>query len=86
MKRFIKANTLYLYHATNKKNLDSIMEKGLLMNSSANWEEMYIEDQVFLALNTKAAKEYFKGPKEDLIMLKVSLDSLDSNYINSISN
>ena len=44
--------SLYLYHATDRKNLDSIMQNGLLVNPpSHNWEGMYCDRKVFLALN-----------------------------------
>lgn len=35
---------LYLFHATDRKNLDSIMKNGLLVNPpDHNWKDMYCE-------------------------------------------
>ena len=77
--------SLYLYHATDRKNLDSIMQNGLLVNPpSHNWEGMYCDNQLFLALNYDAALAYAESadnPPEDIVVLKVKLDVLNDSSI-----
>lgn len=74
---------LYLYHATDRKNLESIKQNGLLINSPEhNWKDMYCDGQIFLALNAEAAEEYAKSsdnPPNDIVVLKVDIDSLNEN-------
>lgn len=78
-------NDLWLYHATNKKNLPSIMERGLLSNPPAhNWEEMYVEDQVFLAFSAKDAVCYcseLKMKAKDIAVLRIKLTDLDEDSL-----
>ena len=78
---------LYLYHATDKKNLESIKKTGLLINPPSHaWEkEMNVETlkgKIFLALNATAAIEYMEElgtcPKE-IVILKVDLDCLNQS-------
>ena len=50
---------LYLYHATGRENLESILRSGLLIDPPVhNWEDMYCEKQIFLAYNTTASIIY----------------------------
>ena len=85
MKRLIKSSSLYLYHATSKEYLDSILKNGLLINPPhKNWEGMYCDGQIFLALNTTAAQYYVTTQKNkfnEIVMLKINLDSLDDSKI-----
>ena len=74
---------LYLYHATDRKYLDSIKKSGLLINPpDHNWKDMYCEGQIFLALSAEVAEDYAsssENPPEDIVILKVKLDSLNDN-------
>ena len=71
---------MYLYHATDRKNLESIKKNGLLIHPPHhNWEGMYCDDQIFLALNAEAALSYAESaenPPEDIVVLKVKLEDL----------
>ena len=75
---------LYLYHATDRKNLKSIMSKGLLIHPPKhNWDGMYCENQIFLALNAKTAEDYAgtaDNAPEDIVVLKIDIKSLNSKY------
>lgn len=72
---------MYLYHATDRKNLESILQNGLLINPpSHNWESMYCDNQIFLALDASVAEDYADtadNPPEETVILKVNLDSLN---------
>lgn len=78
---------LYLYHATDRKNLESIKKNGLLINppEHAFAEEIGVEalkNKIFLALNADAAEAYAECADEypdDIVVLKVKLDSLNDN-------
>ena len=78
---------LYLYHATDRKNLESIKKYGLLINppEHAFAEEIGVEalkNKIFLALNADAAEAYAECADEcpdDIVVLKVKLDSLNDN-------
>ena len=78
---------LYLYHATDRKNLESIKKNGLLINppEHAFAEEIGLEalkNKIFLALNADAAEAYAECADEcpdDIVVLKVKLDSLNDN-------
>ena len=71
---------LYLYHATDRKNLESILANGLLTNPpSHNWDAMYCDGKVFLALNASVAEDYADtsdNPPDEVVILKVKLDAL----------
>lgn len=80
-------SNLYLYHATDRKNLESIKQNGLLINppEHAFKEEIGIEalkGKIFLALNADAAEAYAECADEcpeDIVVLKVDVDSLNQN-------
>lgn len=79
---------LYLYHATDRKNLDSILENGLLINPPRhNWKGMtdnYYQKSIFLAFGPNIAEDYCScqdEPPEDIVILKVKVDSLNSSAI-----
>ena len=76
---------MYLYHATDKKNLGSIMESGLLTNPPHhNWEGMHCEGKVFLAFDATVAEDYAmssKNPPEDVVILKIPMDTLIEDQI-----
>lgn len=77
---------LYLYHATDKDNLYSIMSQGLLINPpKSNWSDMYCDNQIFLALNAHVAIKYVEEcshPPKNIIVFKIPLDALNSSCIN----
>ena len=55
----IVMENLYLFHATDRKNLDSIMKNGLLVNPpDPNWKDMYCEGKIFLAFDINVAEDY----------------------------
>jgi hypothetical protein len=74
---------LYLYHATDRKNLESIKQNGLLVNPpDHNWKDMYCDGKIFLALSAEVADDYAKSsdnPPENIVILKVKLDALNDN-------
>ena len=77
---------LYLYHATDKRNLDSIMRNGLLCQPPEhNREEAkIIDDTVFLSLDAYAAElcvEEYGGCPKGIAVLKVRLQDLDEYLI-----
>ena len=74
---------MYLYHATDRKNIESILSKGLLINPPKhNWSNMFCEGKIFLAFDCEDAKNYLmmsdNAPK-DIVILKIKLDRLQSN-------
>lgn len=79
------SSNLYLYHATDSNNVESILKKGLLINPGKhNWEGMYTDDAIFLALDANVAEDYAyesNSEPEEVTVLKVKLNDLDSNYI-----
>ena len=86
MKGSIIMNDLYLYHATSRENLKSILKNGLLINPpNHNWYKMYLDNQIFLAFNITVAKNYIKSsdycPK-DIVILKIKFNELDENSFN----
>lgn len=74
---------MYLYPATSKKYLDSILREGLVLNPShRNFSDMYCENKIYLAFSTDAAREYFKfSGKEssDCVVLRVDFNKLSQN-------
>ena len=74
---------MFLYHATDKKNLDSILEKGLLTNSGQNnWNDMYCEGKIFLAFNPSVAEDYADcsdNPPEETVILKIKFEALNQS-------
>lgn len=81
----MNSSNLYLYHATDSNNVESILKKGLLINPGKhNWEGMYTDDAIFLALDANAAEDYAyesSSEPEEVTVLKVKLNDLDPNYI-----
>ena len=79
---------LYLYHATDKKNLDSILEQGLLIDPPGhNWNGMtdnYYEKVIFLAFSPIVAEDYVRcqdNPPSEVAILKIRLNALNSSAI-----
>ena len=76
---------LYLYQATDRKNLDLILEHGLLINPpKRNWNDMYCEGQIFLAFDSNVAEDFAMASEsqiEDVVVLKIPLFSLHEGSI-----
>ena len=74
---------LYLYHATGRENLQSILRSGLLIDPPVhNWEDMYCEKQIFLAFDSNVAESYAESseePPEEIVVLKIKLSDLNEN-------
>ena len=78
---------LYLYYATDRKNLESILKYGLLINppEHAYAEEMGTETlcgKIFLAFDSNVVESYAKAADEcpeDIVILKVKVDCLNLN-------
>ena len=74
-------NSLYLYHATGKENLDSIKKNGLLINPPSHTEtdDPYREGKIFLAFDAQAACDYAEVSEQfdEVAVLKVKLENLD---------
>ena len=74
----------WLYHATDKNNLKSIKENGLLINplKHAYADEIgaeYLSGKIFLALNAEAAEAYAENADEcpeEIAVLKISCEAL----------
>ena len=79
------SDDLYLYHATDRKNLDSIMKNGLLTEPpSHNWEGMYCEGKIFLAFDANIAEDYAvssENAPEEVVILKIPLNVLHESSI-----
>ena len=78
-------SNLYLYHATALENKDSILKDGLLINPGRhNWDDMYCNGMIFLALNAECAEDYVysaENAPDDIVMFKVPLSALDPSNI-----
>lgn len=76
---------LYLFHATDRKNLESIMKNGLLINPpDHNWKDMYCEGKIFLAFDTNVAEDYAMSSEnapEEVVILKIPLNALHEQSI-----
>lgn len=79
---------LFLYHATDKQNMRSILENGLLCNPpKRNWDGMTTnlwDDFVFLALDANTAEAYAESQDDapdEIVILKVALEDLDEDRI-----
>lgn len=79
---------LYLYHATDSNNVDSILKNGLLCNPPKhNWDGMTTNlwgNFVFLALDANAAESYVEEQDEepeDIAVFKINLENLDESLI-----
>ena len=79
------SSNLYLYHATALENKDSILSDGLLINPKKhNWDNMYCDGKIFLALNAECAEDYVYSAEDapdDIVMFKVPLQALNPAYI-----
>lgn len=82
---YYENDELFLYHATDKKNLESIMKNGLSTTPEHhNYNDMSCDDLIFLALNPKSALNFVKNcdnPPEDIVLLQIPLKSLVSEHI-----
>ena len=74
-------NDLYLYHATNKKNLKSILSKGLLIHPPSHvYCNFDCENKIFLAFDPDVAESYAEEIySENIVLLKVKLSDLDQD-------
>ena len=82
----MKKRELYLYHATGIENLNSIKEKGLLVNPPKHaYEEDFPIDQldgrIFLSFDSEAAFSYAEVSEafDEVVVLKIPLDHLDQD-------
>ncbi len=80
---------LFLYHATSRDNVPSILKNGLLANppshAYASFGEAYLSGKVFLALDSLAAEAYGEcadDEPEDVVVFKIPLVSLDERFFN----
>lgn len=77
---------MYLYHATGKENLESILKNGLITNPPKhNWEKMFTNNKIFLAFDADVAEDYIwslEEPPEEVIVFRIPLDALDQQKIN----
>lgn len=73
---------MYLYHATDKANMKSILTKGLLKNCKSNWSNMYCADKIYLAFNPSVAEDYVFGadnPPEEIVIFKIDFSKLNQS-------
>lgn len=75
-----KQATVYLYHATSSKNVESIKEKGLLIGQKKNFEGMLMWDAIYFAFDAEVARDYAENADtydgEDVCIFKVPLSAL----------
>ena len=78
---------LYLYHATDKKYLNSIMKNGLIINPPFhNWKDMNCSGKIFLAFDARSAVDYLVCsdnilPFDDIVLFKINIKDLYPNNI-----
>ena len=80
---------LYLYHATDANNLESILRNGLLLNppKHAFAETIgteFLKDRIFLAVNADVAEAYAEVADEcpeNIVVLGIPLSELDETAI-----
>lgn len=76
---------LYLYHGTSSVNKKDIEKRGLRTGRPSNWEEMFTEGAIYLAVNPYVAEDYVcASPKyngEDIIIYQVALSELNEQNI-----
>lgn len=76
---------LYLYHATDRKNLQSILDQGLLINPPQHAYTSFgesVNGKIFLAFSAEVAESYAEGADEeieDIVVLKIKFSSLNEN-------
>ena len=76
----------YLYHATYRAYLDSILEKGLIRNFNSNWE--FSENYIYLSSDPDVAYYFAENAEEapeeylnDIVILKIDISKLDINKL-----
>lgn len=83
-------DALYLYHATDREHLESILQNGLVTNSPfCNWDRETCTGKVFLALDAIAAESYVEAQEdepEDIVVLKINLEDLDKRFFGRDEN
>lgn len=76
---------MFLYHATDREDLPSILKDGLLIYPPKHhWNGMYCEGYVFLAFDPDVAKDYLAASDdapEDIVILKIDLSNLDETHV-----
>ena len=83
-----------LYHATTKDHLPSILEHGLIINSPANWEGMYLASKLYFAFDPQVSIDYVETSdtydNKEIVVLKVdtknlNIDNISYDWNNSCS-
>lgn len=76
---------LYLYHATDRKNLEAILKNGLLTHPPHHMYEGYdCEGKIYLAFDPDIAESYVEASDEspdDIVVLKIGLSMLKPENI-----
>lgn len=71
---------LYLYHATDRKNLDSILTNGLLINLSSHaYKDFDCDGKIFLAFDANVAESYAEesdDSPDNIVILRINLSCL----------
>lgn len=71
---------LYLYHATDRKNLDSILTNGLLINPPSHaYKDFDCEGKIFLAFDANVAESYAEesdDSPDNIVILRINLSCL----------
>ena len=72
---------MFLYHATGKSNVDSIMKHGLLTNPPKHsWKDFgWLDGHIFLAFDANIANDYRECCDEDeeIVVLKIQYEGLN---------
>jgi len=74
-----------LYHATSRKNTESILREGLKRGHPSNWNGMCMQDMLYLAVNPETARNYVETSDtyqgEGIDVFRIDAEKLDQNQI-----
>ena len=81
---------LYLYHATDKEHLHSILQSGILAEAPFNnWDDKYCYGKIFLALDAAVAESYVEAQEdspEEIVVFRIPLKDLDIDFFGRDEN
>lgn len=76
---------MYLYHATIKDHVKSILQEGLKIGCPSNFDDMYTKDHVFMAFDPQIAIDYVEGSEnydgEDVCVFRIDTKGLDLGFL-----
>ena len=77
---------MFLYHATVRHNLPSILKKGLTRGNPQNFEGMYMDDCVYLSFSPEIGISFIENSdsydgEEDIVVFRIDSRKLDKGFI-----